>query len=104
MRRILSLIVAGSTSSIAWLLDPAVKKIFVDQDKTMIYIIPIAIVTAFTAKGLSLYFARANIIKVGFEISRELQNEMSYNILRSDTHTIESKHSAKYISHFLSTL
>ena len=98
---ILSLIVAGSTSSIAWLLDPAVKKIFVDQDKTMIYIIPIAIVTAFTAKGLSLYFARANIIKVGFEISRELQNEMSYNILRSDTHTIESKHSAKYISHFL---
>ena len=98
---ILSLIVAGSTSSIAWLLDPAVKKIFVDQDKTMIYIIPIAIITAFTAKGLSLYFARANIIKVGFEISRELQNEMSYNILRSDTHTIESKHSAKYISHFL---
>ena len=30
---ILSIIVAGSTSSIAWLLDPAVKKIFIDQNK-----------------------------------------------------------------------
>ena len=32
---ILSLVVAGSTGGIAWLLDPAIKKIFVDQDKTM---------------------------------------------------------------------
>ena len=32
----LSLIVAGSTAAIAWLLDPAVKKIFIEQDQTMI--------------------------------------------------------------------
>ena len=61
---ILSIIVAGSTSGIAWLLDPAVKKIFIDKDKTLSWLIPIAIIFAFTAKGVSLYFARVNIIRV----------------------------------------
>jgi len=97
----LSLIVAGSTASIAWLLDPAVKKIFIEQDQTMILLIPLAIVIAFASKGISLYFARANVLKVGFEISRELQDEMSSTILKSDMHTIESKHSGEYISHYL---
>ena len=66
---ILSIIVAGSTSSIAWLLDPAVKKIFIDQNKTLSWLIPIAIVIAFSAKGLSLYFARSIVIKVGQKIA-----------------------------------
>jgi len=98
---VLSLVVASSTASIAWLLDPAVKKIFIEQDQTMIILIPIAIFVAFTSRGLSLYFARKKVIKVGYEISRELQDEMSSSILKSDMHTIESKHSGKYISHYL---
>ena len=97
----LSLIVAGSTAAIAWLLDPAVKKIFIEQDETMILLIPLAIVIAFSTKGLSLYFARSSVIKVGHEISRELKDEMVASILKSDIHTLESKHSGKYISHFL---
>ena len=98
---LLSLIVASSTAAIAWLLDPAVKKIFIEQDQTMIILIPVAIVIAFASKGLSLYFARANVLRVGYEISRELQDEMSSSILKSDMDTLESKHSGKYISHFL---
>tara|TARA_Y100000590_G_scaffold56023_1_gene58726 strand:+ start:1376 stop:3124 length:1749 start_codon:yes stop_codon:yes gene_type:complete len=98
---LLSLVVAGSTAAIAWLLDPAVKKIFIEQDETMIVLIPLAIVLAFSMKGLSLYFARSNVIKVGHEISRELKDEMVSSILKADIHTLESKHSGKYISHFL---
>ena len=52
---ILSLIVAGSTSGIAWLLDPAVKKIFIEQDKTLAWTIPLLIILAFTSKGFSLH-------------------------------------------------
>ena len=66
---ILSLIVAGSTAGIAWLLDPAVKKIFVEQNKTYAWSIPLLIVIAFSSKGLSLYIARINIIRVGQYIS-----------------------------------
>ncbi len=97
----LSFGVAGGTASIAWLLDPAIKKIFIEQDKTMILIIPGAIILAFTVKGLSLYFSRIAMIKVSQQVCRKLAVEMSSNVLKSDTHTIESKHSGKYISHFL---
>ena len=38
---VLSIFVAGSTSATAWLLDPAVKKIFVEKDQTLAWLIPI---------------------------------------------------------------
>ena len=98
---LLSFAVAGSTATIAWLLDPAVKKIFIEQDRTLALLIPIAIVIAFSIKGLSLYFARTTVIRVGQEICKTLQVEMSANILKSDTHIIDTKHSGKFISHFL---
>ena len=95
---ILSLIVAGSTSATAWLLDPAVKKIFIDQDKTLAWLIPIFIVLAFSSKGISLYFARINIIKVGNRIAGELQRKIANSILTSDIETLENRHSGKYVS------
>tara|TARA_B100000029_G_scaffold321559_1_gene313982 strand:- start:4072 stop:5820 length:1749 start_codon:yes stop_codon:yes gene_type:complete len=97
----LSFGVAGGTAAIAWLLDPAVKKIFIEQDRTMILLIPAAIVLAFTVKGASLYFSRLTLIKVSQEVCRKLGVEMTSGVLKSDTNTIESKHSGKYISHFL---
>ena len=97
----LSLIVAGSTSSIAWLLDPAVKKIFIEKDKVLTFIIPIAIIFAFSAKGISLYFTRINLIHVAQNISGTLQKQIANKILYSDIQTIESKHSGKYISNVM---
>ena len=96
---ILSFCVAGGTAAIAWLLDPAVKKIFIEQDDTMLLLIPIAIVLAFCTKGLSLFFARTILIRIGNEVVKSLQMELSSCILKSDVHTIESKHSGKYIGH-----
>jgi len=98
---VLSFGVAGGTAAIAWLLDPAIKKIFIEQNKTLTFLIPAAIVLAFVIKGLSLYFSRIALIKVSQEITRKLGVEMTSSILISDTHTIDSKHSGKYISHFL---
>ena len=69
----LSLIVAGSTASIAWLLDPAIKKIFIEKDQTLILIIPALIIIAFTAKGLSLYFAKIIMIGVGEYVKKDIQ-------------------------------
>ena len=51
MALVLSLIVE-STSGIAWLLDPAVKKIFIEQDKLFAWSIPILIVVAFKQGSL----------------------------------------------------
>ena len=97
----LSVIVAGSTAGIAWLLDPAVKKIFVEQNKTYAWVIPLLIIIAFSSKGISLYFARLNIIRVGQEVSGEIQKKVSANILLSDIQTLDNRHSGKYISNIL---
>ena len=98
---VLSLIVAGSTSGIAWLLDPAVKKIFIDQNKVFAWSIPVLIIIAFTSKGLSLYFARINIIRVGEEVAGALQKNVARNILTSDIQTLDNRHSGKYISNVM---
>ena len=97
----LSIGVAGSTASIAWLLDPAVEKMFIQQDKTMMLLIPIAIVLAFACKALSLYFARIILIKIGSGIVFTIQKQLSLSILKSDLHTLEAKHSGKYMSHIM---
>ena len=98
---ILSLIVAGSTAGIAWLLDPAVKKIFIEQNKVFAWSIPLLIVIAFSSKGLSLYFARINIIRVGEEVAGALQKKVANNILTSDIQTLDNRHSGKYISNVM---
>ena len=98
---VLSIVVAASTSSIAWLLDPAVKKIFIDQNKMYAWSIPILIIVAFSSKGLSLYFARINIIRVGQEVAGSLQKKIANNILTSDIQTLDNRHSGKYISNIM---
>ncbi len=93
-----SIIVAGSTSAIAWLLDPAIEKIFIEKDQTLIFMIPLAIIIAFTAKGVSLYLAKLYMIKVGEEVKKELQTNMLNSFIVADTEIIDSKHTGKYIS------
>ena len=95
---LLSILVAGSTSAIAWLLDPAIKKIFIEKDQSLIIIIPLFIIIAFTTKGLSLYYAKATMISVGEEIKKKLQFDMVNTLIKTDTQIIDKKHSGKFIS------
>tara|TARA_B100000902_G_scaffold91441_1_gene94968 strand:- start:769 stop:2505 length:1737 start_codon:yes stop_codon:yes gene_type:complete len=95
---LLSILVAGSTSSIAWLLDPAIKKIFIEKDQSLLIIIPISIILAFAVKGTSLYMARAIMISVAEEIKKTLQVNMLNSLINADTQIIDRKHSGKFIS------
>ena len=95
---LLSVLVAASTSATAWLLDPAIEKIFINKDQTLIILIPIAIILAFSTKGISLYFAKLIMIKVGEEVKKIIQTDMLKSFIKADTETIENKHSGNYIS------
>ena len=93
-----SILVAGSTSAIAWLLDPAIKKIFIQKDQSLLVLIPLMIIFAFTTKGLSLYYAKATMIGVGESIKKKLQFDMVNTLIGTDTQIIDKKHSGKFIS------
>ena len=94
-----SILVAASTSSIAWLLDPAIKKIFIDKDQSLIILIPVAIIIAFSTKGVSLYFAKTILIKVSQEVTKILQLQLMKSVIKADAEVVDQKHSGKFISH-----
>ena len=93
-----SILVAGSTSSIAYLLDPAIEKNFINQDKVLMYSIPIIIVIAFFTKGMSLYIAKVIMIRVSQELKTDVQKDMLKSLISSDTKFIDSAHTGKFIS------
>ena len=93
-----SLLVAASTSSIAWLLDPAIDKIFIQKDQSLLIIIPFLIIIAFTTKGVSLYLAKVIMINVGEDIKKKLQFDMLNTLISADTQSIDEKHTGKFIS------
>ena len=94
----LSIIVAAATSSIAWLLDPAIEKIFLEKDQKLMLIIPLAIILAFSAKGISLYLAKVIMIGVAEDIKKNIQKDMITSLVKADTAIIDNKHTGKFIS------
>ena len=92
-------ILAMSTSSVAYLLDPAIKELFVKQDnKSMMYFIPLLIILAFSFKGISLYLAKVIMIGVAEEVRKDIQTDMFRSLVNADTKVINNKHSGKFIS------
>ncbi len=98
---IFSVVLAGSTSSIAYLLDPAIEKIFLNKDKSLILLIPFFIIIAFASKGISLYGAKVIMISISEEIKKTLQMDMMKSLIKADTDFIEKKHSGKIITNLI---
>jgi len=95
------IISAITTAASAWLLDPAIKEIFINQNKTMLYVVPLAIIMVFTLKGFSSFAVRLVTVKISMKILENIQILMSKKILESDISFIIGKHSGKFISNFI---
>ncbi len=93
-----SILVAGSTSAIAYLLDPAIEKIFINQDVSLMYIIPVIIMIVFFVKGTSLYLAKIIMIRVSQELKAGVQRDMMKSLISTDTKYIDGIHTGKFIS------
>ena len=98
---VLSLILAASTSSVAYLLDPAIKELFINKSETLIFIIPLLIIIAFFVKGISLYSAKFIMIGVAEDVKRDLQNDMFASLIKADTQIIDEKHTGQFIGNLL---
>tara|TARA_B100001093_G_scaffold496996_1_gene543382 strand:- start:2037 stop:3776 length:1740 start_codon:yes stop_codon:yes gene_type:complete len=93
-----TLILAGSTSAVAYLLDPAIKQLFIIQNQSMMFVIPGLIILAFAAKGCSLYLAKVIMIRVSENVKRDMQVDMFKSLIIADTKLIDNKHSGKFIA------
>jgi len=79
-------------------LDPAIKELFINQNKVSTYTIPGFIVLAFAIKGASLYSARVIMIRVAEEVRKDMQLDMFGSLISADTSLIDNKHSGKFIT------
>ena len=95
---VFTIILAGSTSAVAYLLDPAIKQLFIEQKQSLIYIIPGLIIVAFVSKGLSLYLAKVIMIRVSEEVRKDIQVDMFNSLIKADTQLVDNKHSGKFIT------
>ena len=93
-----TVLLAGSTSAVAYLLDPAIKQLFIEQKQSLIYLIPILIVIAFAVKGASLYIAKVIMIRVAEDLRKDIQVDMFDSLIRADTKLIDNKHSGKFVT------
>ena len=93
-----TLILAGSTSAVAYLLDPAIDQLFIKQNQKLLYVLPGLIILAFALKGGSLYMAKVLMISVSQDVKRDMQLDMFNSILVADTGLIDRKHSGKFIT------
>ena len=93
-----TVLLAGSTSSVAYLLDPAIKQLFIERKQTLIYVIPGLIVLAFAVKGGSLYVAKVIMIRVAEEVKKDIQMDVFSSLIKADTQLVDNKHSGKFIS------
>ena len=93
-----TLLLAGSTSSVAYLLDPAIKQLFIEKKQSYIFVIPILIILAFAVKGVSLYLAKVIMIGVSVEVRKDMQTDMFASLIKADTQLIDNKHSGKFIT------
>ena len=95
---IFTIILAASTSSVAYLLDPAIKNLFIEKNQSLVIIIPGLIILAFAIKGSSLYLAKIIMIGVSQEVQKDLQSDLFNSLIKADTQLIDSKHTGKFIA------
>ena len=96
-----SIILAASTSSVAYLLDPAIKELFINKSQNLIILIPALIILAFIVKGASLYLAKVIMINVSEEVRKDIQTDMFASLIKADTQLVDNKHSGKFIGNLM---
>ncbi len=95
------IIIALATGATAWLLDPAIEKIFLEKDATMIWLIPLGVIGILLIKGIATYFQVSILTEVGQKIVADTQIKMFSKITYADLGWLQGKHSGKFISNFL---
>ena len=93
-----TILLAASTSSVAYLLDPAIKQLFIEQKQSLVYLIPCLIIIAFSIKAGSLYIAKVIMIKVSEEVRKDIQIDVFSSIIKADTKLVDNKHSGKFVT------
>jgi subfamily B ATP-binding cassette protein MsbA len=93
-------LVAAMTAASAALMDPVVDKVFVERDRSMLFLVGGAVAATFLVKSLANYFQDVLLAYVGQRVITRLQNRLFRHLVRQDVALFEARHSGSLVSHF----
>ena len=95
------IIVSATTAINAWMMQPVLDDIFINKDKSLILIIPLAILIIAIIKGISSYIQSILMSFVSYKIVADLQNNMFESLIKCDISFFSKTNSGTLISRFL---
>ena len=98
---IFMIIIALATGATAWLLDPAIEKIFLERDAQMVLLIPLGVIGILFIKGVATFFQVSILTEIGQKIIADIQINMFTKITYADLGWLQINHSGKIIANFL---
>jgi len=93
--------VAGLSVTLAQLLDPVVKRIFIEKRADSLILIPLAIVVVVTLRALAQVAQLSLSNRIGNRVVGDVQLQLFSKLIRADLARLRSSHSGAYVSSVL---
>jgi ATP-binding cassette, subfamily B, bacterial MsbA len=91
----LMVVIAGTTSFHAWLIKPALDKVFVQQDTHWLFWIPIIVLLVTVVKGFATYFQLFTMNVLLQRITADLRKRFYAHFIKSDISNLHSRSSGE---------
>ncbi|MBW2163992.1 MAG: ABC transporter ATP-binding protein, partial [Deltaproteobacteria bacterium] len=96
-----SLIVSGINGAIAWLVKPAMDKIFVEGNYKYIYLLPFGIIILYILRGACNFLQSYLMQTAGMKLVRDLRNRFFSHLIRLPVSVISSSSSGDILSRLM---
>ena len=94
-------VMAVATAGIAWLMEPVLEQVFVEQNRAMLIVLPVALGALFAAMAAAAYGEGYLIKGVAQRISADIQNDLYARLVRADLKVFHGEAVGAMISRFL---
>lgn len=91
---------AAATASNAYILQPVMDQIFINQDETMLTIIPLVVIAIAVVNGAASYGQTVLMKFVGQRVIADMQLDLFAHLMRADLGTFHDQSSGRLISRF----
>ena len=95
------IVVAGATALNAWMMQPVLDEIFINKNKTLIVLIPIAVIAIAIFKGIASYIQSIFMSFIGYRLVADIQNQMFRAAIRCDLSFHNEINSGTMVSRFI---
>ena len=89
---------AGSTAALAYLMEPVLDQIFLEKDRTLLIVVPIAVIGITLIRGAATYGQAVLMAFVGQRVIADLQSRIFAHILRFDLAFFQDTASGRLVS------